>query len=247
MKPAKRRKKTSIILASSISAIFLLFLIARFSGMLNYYKTPTTANRPNINQGDLIFASNLVKPEINDMICFQYYDSIHEKKEVIYVFRLVAKGGDKVEMRNGDLYVNSRPADRGLNLMQVYHVPIAMEDQIKTLAGIEEEEYDPNNYAEPDFQRMGPTSDSGRVFLTDEQLELLKKEKIPYNKEMLPAYGDDEIFNIYRHPWSPDSFGPYIVPQDHYFVMGDNRHGAMDSRYIGPIAVSKYTGTVINR
>ncbi len=27
----------------------------------------------------------------------------------------------------------------------------------------------------------------------------------------------------------------YSVPSDHYFVFGDNRYAAMDSRFIGPI------------
>ena len=31
------------------------------------------------------------------------------------------------------------------------------------------------------------------------------------------------------------NFGPLVVPDDHYLVLGDNRHNARDSRFIGPI------------
>ena len=243
MKPSNRRKKTSIIIAVSISAVFLLFLTARMTGMLNYYSIPTQSNRPAIDKGDIIFTSNLVKPAINDMICFRHTETMFEKKEVTYVFRMVATGGDKVEIRNGDLYLNGKRADEGLNLMHVYFVPTAMEDRIKTLAGIEDA-YDPESYGEADFQVLG---DSSRVFLTNAHIELLKKEKILFNKEILPVQDAGEIFDMYKKAWSPDNFGPYVVPKDHYFVLGDNRHGALDSRYIGPIPVSKYVATVINR
>jgi signal peptidase I len=31
------------------------------------------------------------------------------------------------------------------------------------------------------------------------------------------------------------SFGPYVIPHDNYFFLGDNRDASNDSRYIGPV------------
>ena len=45
--------------------------------------------------------------------------------------------------------------------------------------------------------------------------------------------------------WSIDEFGPYIIPVGHGFVMGDNRHMAQDSRYIGPIPMKDIKGVLI--
>ncbi len=44
---------------------------------------------------------------------------------------------------------------------------------------------------------------------------------------------------------SRDNFGPYMVPSDSYFILGDNRDNSFDSRYWGPVPDSLILGKVV--
>lgn len=69
-------------------------------------------------------------------------------------------------------------------------------------------------------------------------------EKILYIKRVIGMPGDtvvvenggvyvnDELLDEpYLSVVTEGEFGPFVVPEDHYFMMGDNRNNSLDSRY----------------
>lgn len=78
----------------------------------------------------------------------------------------------------------------------------------------------------------------------------LPGDKIELREDVLFRNGQAvrEDFIQLTHPSSGlGDFGPVTVPDEHFFVLGDNRHNARDSRFIGPIHKDLLHGRVEHR
>lgn len=207
--------------------VSVLWVIGRATNTFQYFNAPSSSNEPGIKKGDRFFASNLVKPKLLDFICFN--TETPEFGKSIWVFRLCGLGGDVVEIRKGDLFVNNEPVDRKLSLMHSYYLPIEEYKKIKDSISIDEDWL-------PDL-----TKDSVMLLLKD---SYVSKNKLIAKRLITPATQQDEfISGMFSNLWNTDNFGPIKVPADKYFVLGDNRHNAQDSRYIGFIARKDYVGS----
>ena len=236
-------KKIFIGLGIVGAVLFILLVIARFTGMLLFYKIPTPSNEPTIKVGDWVYTTNLKEPASYNFIAFTstYVDSIssdYSPAGSIYLQRLCGVAGDVMEMRNGKLYVNNKNFDAELNLNNQYKVTNT------EFYSIDEE--DMNSGAAYGGMYM-ISNDTGIVTFDN---ALLKKYRSKINLvPFIMTDGANGCFAWYaKNPgWTPDNFGPLKIPAGCYFVLGDNRHNALDSRYFGFVKKENIKGVALNK
>jgi signal peptidase I len=79
------------------------------------------------------------------------------------------------------------------------------------------------------------------VAVPGDRLEVKNKELFVNGEKVAdPHAHHDEEGGTMRSP--RDNFGPFVVPGDRVFVMGDNRDHSHDSRFWGPVRINDILG-----
>jgi signal peptidase I len=216
-------KKYQLILLVVFTVIVAIVIIGRTTNALQFYSIPTHSNEPTFKTGSLFLASNLKTPKRMDFIC--YKSSVPEYYNQVWFHRLVGLPGDTVLIKDGDLYINGIIQDLTINLKKEY---VVQRDLVASL-----------NFGEDEAIPQGVTDSLIVILETITHKDIIKQGRryIYYNE-------DQEIKRQYGQPWTIHNFGPYVVKPNNYFVLGDNRSRAMDSRYSGPVKKENYVSTL---
>ena len=184
------------------------------------------------------------------------------------VFRLIALSGDVVEIRQGEVYVNNEhfPAPRSAKIEYEVDskVPIGEfekmrpENYYSETSGDTLKYYVPLTLDEASHYRIYSDvlkiqKDLREVFVNDTLYAKDSSEQRwssdNYGPLRIPSPGDSIRVNeanlkLY-HNIPKIHLGLNIVKEKLYFLLGDNRHFAEDSRFIGLISHSKMFGVVL--
>ncbi len=179
---------------------------------------------PTFHPGSIVFATRFKKPDRNAFICFK-----KGNEKYLHVSRCIAKGGDIVEIKDAVVYLNNKKLDEPYTWNE-YHIS---SKELSTIQGYVDQ------YKYP-LQQLNDSTYSITFSAAD-----LRNYHLNLKPVILTHGVDDaELFIDFRK-YSPDNFGPVKVPENSYFLMGDNRHDAFDSRYSGFIKNDDVVSTVI--
>jgi signal peptidase I len=108
---------------------------------------------------------------------------------------------------------------------------------------VDQQYADSFEYVDEEAYTIPPYPETVYIPLED---RVVSKERVPCTRHILPAgLRDEEIFHVYQKSWNLDHFGPLRIPTGKFFVLGDNRGRAKDSRKFGLIDERKVLGTVL--
>ncbi|NER19039.1 signal peptidase I [Spongiivirga citrea] len=207
--------------------IVFIYILFGATGVLRFFKFPTPSSEPTIKSGSYLFSSSLKTPKKGDFIAFKKF--IPEFGLSTYAHRLIAVGGDEIEIKDGIVTVNGIQVDKNRELKFSYVLPKAKFDMIA-------------HTTSPDYT-IPINENEYLTYLADNVADEYQVSE--YRSIQPVGQIDNSIEDIYNQPWNTDQFGPLVIPKDSIFVLGDNRHNALDSRYFGLVAEDAIIGTVL--
>lgn len=218
-------KKPFLITLAVVCLLAIAGVILFVTHALEVYTVSTTSNKPGYQPGDLMIASNLKKPDNQKLIVFNRGTSI-------WIFRCIGKEGDVIEMKNAVVYLNGKFLYEPY-AMKEYYIPT------KEILGMDKFLIK-NNISSREIYYG-----SSLIALSDAQFKQLNKPLKQFSKPKGGMPADGFFPNFRDKGYNEDNWGPITVPKNCYFVLGDNRHDAFDSRFFGFVKAENVISTVI--
>lgn len=220
------KKSKAVIIFLSIGVIVFGWIAGRLTHTLDYYTFATNSNMPGHKAGSSFFSSRLKNPDYGNFICFNNYVT-----QNTFIFRVIGKPNDVIEIKDALVYRNGQK----LNEPYTWNEYTLSKKEYQNISGFIEK--NKNDMSQP-------TDSTYLVALTNDELKQYHLNTAKYTRpkglpdSQLPAPFKSKGYNA-------DNFGPVTVPANSYFVMGDDRHNALDSRYLGFVKATDIVSTKI--
>lgn len=237
----------AIIWAGCFAVIIRTFLIEPFH-------IPSDSMIPNLFVGDHLFVSKtsygysrqsfpfslpLVKnrifestPKPGDVIVFKKIKGHADN----YIKRLIGLPGDKIQMQKGILHINGEPVKREfIEKFYIINLPYSLRKSDSLTINTTNNQVLTIIDTKKLYLNGRPLKDSQYTIVYKETPNF-QGEAIELNKykQTLPNGKSFDILEI-SDTEIADNTKEYVVPEDHYFMMGDNRDMSEDSRFLDEV------------
>ncbi len=213
-----------------LTVLVIIFLALRASGGLLFFRINDLAGFPTFDKDQLVWASNIPDVERFDIIVHEYNkDTIAETR----YGRICGMPGDKIEMKEGILYVNDLNADWGLKLAHNYSASHHRSVERALERGVSRDFIWSDR--ENRFVLNILDTDALAIGLKDNRMISDKAEEV------------QEIFYNLGVTGNYHFFGPLIIPEGMVFLCGDNRDFCVDSRHTGLIELKNVIAVVLGK
>jgi signal peptidase I len=219
-------KRPILITLAVACSLVAVWLIGMATHLLEFYTVSSTSNQPTYQPGSIVFASSLKKPDHNSMIVFK------RPNNSVWIFRCIAKGGDLVEIRQGAVYLNNVL----LNEPYAWNEYGIKKRNISKIQSLLEKNKVPARKLNDSVFAILSTSKQLKEYHLN--LEINARPHFEPNAKIYKGF--------YNSGYNEDNIGPLKVPKGSFFVLGDSRHDAFDSRFFGFVKADDIISTVLN-
>lgn len=200
---------------------------------------PSTDMEATIKKGTELKIHKTKDIRQNHIVAFRHTDRY--LGEQVLVLRVVAVPGDTLKIREGQVFINKKLFEEPEQIRFSYQVTVNGDLNEQRVEGMEYVRINSREYV---FQ------------LSREEAKRLWNDPAISSVTLMarnPGALQEGIFGANEaDPWNADNYGPIKVPEPGeagatrmlYFVLGDSRHSAIDSRYFGYISEDDILGTV---